>query len=279
MEKSLRAKAIVNRIKDQTKKKVEELNVKGIYPALGIVRLGKNPDDIAYEKSIIKACTSMGIRTSIIEKDQSIRTDQLAEEIIRLNEDHAISGILVFRPLPKHIDEEAIRNTIDPKKDVDCMHPLNLVKIFEGDMSGFVPCTPKAAMEVLLHNNIELEGKNVAIINRSTVVGKPLAMMLLEKNATVTICHSRTRDLDQVTRRADIVVTALGKAKFFDRKYFNKESILTDVGISLDDKGKISGDIDYENVFDSVKAITPVPGGVGSITTSILLQYVVKACE
>lgn len=203
----------------------------------------------------------------------------MVEIIERLNKDDFISGILVFRPLPKHIDEEVIRNVISPKKDIDCMNPINLEKIFEGDMTGFAPCTPKAAVEILLHNNVSLEGKNVVIINRSMVVGKPLAMMLLEENATVTICHSRTKDLHKVTSNADIVMTALGRPKYFDKKYFKEESIVIDIGISEDENGKISGDIDFEDVKDYVKMITPVPNGVGSITTSILLKQTVNACK
>lgn len=206
-------------------------------------------------------------------------TEELVSLMNKLNNDNSISGILVFRPLPKHIDEVKIRETISPDKDVDCMHPLNLARIFEGDMSGFGPCTPKAAMEILLHNNVNLEGKNVVVVNRSMVLGKPLAMMLLEKNATVTICHSRTKNLHEITSEADVVVTALGKAKFFDKKYFNEKSICIDVGISLDSEGKLSGDIDYPKVSEFVSMITPVPGGVGSVTTSILLSHVVDACK
>lgn len=196
-----------------------------------------------------------------------------------LNGDESISAILVFRPLPKHIDEARIRKAISPAKDVDCMHPLNLARVFEGDMDGFLPGTPKAAVEILLYNKVDLEGKNVVIINRSMVLGKPLAMMLLNENATVTICHSRTKDLPAITKAADVVVTALGRAKFFDENYFNEDSICIDVGISVDDDGNLSGDIDYEPVSEKVKMITPVPGGVGSVTTSLLLSQVVKACK
>jgi methylenetetrahydrofolate dehydrogenase (NADP+)/methenyltetrahydrofolate cyclohydrolase len=196
-----------------------------------------------------------------------------------LNSDEEISGILLFRPLPKHIDEEVIRSAISPDKDVDCMHPLNLEKIFEGNMTGFAPCTPKAAMEILIYNDIQLEGSKVAVVNRSMVVGKPLVMMLLEKNATVTICHSRTKELSEITKDADIVVTALGKPKFFGEEFFNPDSIVIDVGVGMTEDGKLSGDVDYENVSEKVSMITPVPGGVGSVTTTILLNQVVLAAE
>ena len=279
MAEVLKGNVVAKEIKEQMKNKLTELAKVGKYPTLGIIRLGNNPGDISYEKSIIKACDAIGIKSNVYEEETSLDTTGLIELMERLNNDVNISGILLFRPLPKHIDEEAIRNAINVEKDVDCMHPLNLEKIFEGELSGFSPCTPKAAMEILLFNNIDLEGKNVVVINRSMVVGKPLAMMLLEKNATVTICHSRTKDLEEITKRADVVVTALGKPKFFDKKYFNENSIVIDVGVGIDAEGKLSGDVDYDNVFDLVKMITPVPGGVGSVTTTILLNQVMHAAS
>lgn len=279
MAEVLKGNVVAKEIKEQMKNKLMELAKVGKYPTLGIIRLGNNPGDISYEKSIIKACDAIGIKSNVYEEETSLDTKGLIELLERLNNDVNISGILLFRPLPKHIDEEVIRNAINPEKDVDCMHPLNLEKIFEGELSGFSPCTPKAAMEILLFNNIDLEGKNVVVINRSMVVGKPLAMMLLEKNATVTICHSRTKDLEEITKRADVIVTALGKPKFFDKKYFNENSIVIDVGVGIDAEGKLSGDVDYDNVFDLVKMITPVPGGVGSVTTTILLNQVMHAAS
>lgn len=279
MTEVLKGNVVAAQIKEQMKKVVEELSKVNKVPTLAIVRLGNNPGDISYEKSIIKNCNNIGIKPEVIEKDVNISTDELVSLLEDLNKNDKISGILVFRPLPKHIDEEVIRNAISPAKDVDCMHPLNLEKIFEGDMTGFAPCTPMAAMEILKYYNIPLEGKNVVVVNRSMVVGKPLTMMLLKENATVTICHSRTKDLNKVTKNADVVVVALGKAKFFDDNYFNDKSIVIDVGVSLDENGKISGDVDYDKVHPIVDKVTPVPGGVGSVTTSILLNHVVKACK
>lgn len=279
MAEVLKGNVVAKEIKEQMKIKLSEMEKQGKYPTLGIVRLGSNPGDISYEKSIIKACDAIGIKAIVYEEDTSLDTEGLVSLLEKLNNDSEISGILIFRPLPKHIDEEAIKNAISPDKDVDCMHPLNLEKIFEGDLTGFSPATPKAALDILLFNNIDLEGKNVVIINRSMVVGKPLAMMLLEENATVTICHSRTKDLASITKRADVVVTALGKPKFFDEKYFNENSIIIDVGVGMDSEGKLSGDVDYDKVFDYVKMITPVPGGVGSVTTTILLNQVVLAAS
>lgn len=279
MAEVLKGNIVAAKIKEDMMTRIEALKSENKYPTLGIVRLGKNPSDVSYEKSILKSCDSLGIKSIVFEKDTTLSTEELILFMDTLNKDEEISGILMFRPLPKHIDEEKIRNSINPLKDVDCMHPQNLEKIFEGDMEGFSPATPKAAMEIILFNEIPLEGKNVVIINRSIVVGKPLAMMLLEKNATVTICHSRTKNLDEITRNADIVVTALGKPKFFTEKYFTKSSIVIDVGVSMTEDGKLCGDVDYGNVQNLVDKITPVPGGVGSVTTTLLLNQVVMACE
>lgn len=279
MTEILKGNVVAAQIKEDMKNEIEKLAEKGKVPTLGIVRLGSNPDDISYERSIIKNCEKAGINSKVIEKELEMTTEELVDLMKELNNDDEISGVLVFRPLPKHIDEAKIREALSPDKDVDCMHPLNLAKIFEGNMTGFQPCTPRAAMEILLYNNIELEGKNVVVVNRSMVLGKPLVMMLLEKNATVTICHSRTKNLHEITSKADVVVTALGKAKFFDKKYFNENSICIDVGVSMDDDGKLSGDIDYPEVSEMVSMITPVPGGVGAVTTSLLLSQAVEACK
>lgn len=279
MSKILKGKDVADKIKEDIVKRVEKLSQKGLVPRLAIVRLGEDPSDISYERGIINNSSKLGIETIVKEEDVSLKTEEVIKIIEELNNDDSISGILVFRPLPKGIDEDAISNAIAPEKDVDCMNPLNLTKIFEGDMSGFAPGTPKAAIEILLNNDIDLEGKNVVIINRSLVVGKPLAMMLLEENATVTICHSRTKDLDKISRNADIVMTALGRAKFLDEKYFNEDSIVIDIGVSMDEDNKMSGDVDFENVKDKVAMITPVPRGVGSVTNTVLLDNVVKGCE
>lgn len=279
MAEILKGNVVATQIKEKMKRDIEELGKHGKVPTLAIVRLGNNPGDISYEKSIIKNCDNIGIKSKVFERNVNIKTEELIELIEELNNDDNISGILVFRPLPKHIDEEIIRNAINPLKDVDCMHPLNLERIFEGDMDGFAPCTPKAAMEILKYYDIPLEGKNVVVVNRSMVVGKPLAMMLLKENATVTICHSRTKNLEEITNKADVVIIALGKAKFFGEEYFNENSIVIDVGVSLDENGKLSGDADYEKLSPKVDKITPVPGGVGSVTTSILLSQVVLACK
>lgn len=277
MANILKGKAVADHIKENIKESVVRFKDEGINPTLGILRVGKNPDDIAYERSILKNCESVGINGVVYEVEESISTEELIHTLNKLNVDSNIHGILIFRPLPKHIDENLISSTINPLKDVDCMNPMNLERIFEGNTDGFAPCTPKAAMTILEYYNIPLEGANTVVINRSMVVGKPLSMMLLSKNATVTICHSKTKELNTITNNADIVVTALGRAKYFDEYYFNDNSTVIDVGISLDSEGKICGDVNTENVSHIVKNITPVPGGVGSVTTSILLSHVIVA--
>jgi len=277
MVQILKGKVVADSIKENMRKNIEVLKLKEKTPTLGIIRLGSDPSDVSYERSIIKACSAMDIEARVYEREVSMTTEDLVELMSELNTDESISGILLFRPLPKHIDENTIRNSISPDKDVDCMHPLNLEKIFEGNMTGFAPCTPKAAMEILVYNQVPLEGKSVVVVNRSMVVGKPLVMMLLEKNATVTICHSRTKNLKDVTKAADVVVTALGKPKYFTKDFFKDDSVVIDVGVSMTEDGKLSGDVDYENVEALVSMITPVPGGVGSVTTTILLNQVVQA--
>lgn len=279
MAKVLKGGIVAKGIKEEIKKDVEELKAKSINPCLGIVRLGENPDDISYERSIIKNCENLGIEAKVFTEEDNISTDKLVELIEKLNADTDIHGILVFRPLPEQIDEDVIRTTIDPNKDVDCMHPLNLERVCDGKLDKFVPCTPKSALEILKHYNVPLEGANAVVVNRSMVVGKPLAMMLLTENATVTICHSRTKNLDEITRNADVVVTALGRAKFFSEDYFTEDSVVIDVGMSLDENGKISGDVDFDNVSEKVKAITPALGGVGSVTTSLLLSHVIMGAK
>lgn len=275
----LKGRSVALNIKDKIRNKIKELDSENKKATLGILRVGKHPSDLSYERSIIKNCEELGIYTKIIEVNKDVSTDSLINSIEGLNNDKSIDGILIFRPLPKHIDENIIKNVINPEKDIDCMNPINLEKVFEGDLKGFLPCTPKAAVELLKHYDVELEGKNIVIINRTMVVGKPISMMLLEENSTITICHSKTKDLREFTKKADIVVSALGKAKILDYTYFNPNSVIIDIGVSLDENKKISGDVDYGSVFGKVKALTPVPAGVGSVTTSVLLSQLVNSIK
>jgi len=275
----LEGKQVVQALRENLKERIETLHKKDVTPTILILRVGKREDDISYERGILKSCEILGIKSAVKELPVDISMDELIGNIKNANCDKDVHGIMLFRPLPAHLDQETISNVIDPKKDIDCMSPINLERVFEGDTTGFAPCTPKAVVEMLKGYNIPLSGANVVIAGRSMVVGKPLSMLLLNENSTVTICHSKTKDMPSVTKKADIVVAAIGKGKFMNECYFNPDSIVIDVGINDAGDGKICGDVDYEQVFDQVKAITPAVGGVGSITTTILLSHVVKACE
>ncbi|WP_409069616.1 bifunctional 5,10-methylenetetrahydrofolate dehydrogenase/5,10-methenyltetrahydrofolate cyclohydrolase [Clostridium sp. FAM 1755] len=279
MTKILYGNEVALKIKEDLNLRIDKLKEKNIIPKLAILRMGNKQDDISYERSIIKNCEKLNIETKVYELKEDILENDFLKLMEELNGEKNIHGILVFRPYPKHLNESIINSAIALNKDIDCMHPLNLEKIFEGDLDGFMPCTPEAVMEILKYYDIDLKGKNIVIINRSMVVGKPLAMMALSNNATVTICHSRTVDLPSITKKADIVVTAIGKAKLIKEEYFNKDSIVIDVSINVDENGKLCGDVDFENVQDKVKAITPVPKGVGSVTTTLLLKHIVEAAE
>ncbi|AVQ39701.1 bifunctional 5,10-methylene-tetrahydrofolate dehydrogenase/5,10-methylene-tetrahydrofolate cyclohydrolase [Clostridium botulinum] len=279
MTKILYGNEIALKIKEDLKLRIDKLKEKNIIPKLAILRMGNKQDDIAYERSIIKSCEKLNIETKVEELKEDILEEDFLKLMERLNNEKDIHGILVFRPYPKHLNENIINSSISLNKDVDCMHPLNLERIFEGDLDGFMPCTPEAVIEMLKYYDIDLKGKNIVIINRSMVVGKPLSMMSLAHNATVTVCHSKTIDLQSITKKSDIVVTAIGKAKLIKEEYFNEDSIVIDVSINVDENGKLCGDVDFENVKEKVGAITPVPKGVGSVTTTLLLKHIVEAAE
>jgi methylenetetrahydrofolate dehydrogenase (NADP+)/methenyltetrahydrofolate cyclohydrolase len=279
MGTKLEGKPVVQDLRGKLKERVENLEKRGVIPTILILRVGEREDDISYERGILKSCEALGIKSRVEVLPGDISTDELVHNIKAANKYQGVHGIMLFRPLPAHLDQALISKAIDPKKDIDCMSPVNLEKVFEGTVSGFVPCTPKAVVEMLKGHNIPLNGANIAVVGRSMVVGKPLAMLLLNENATVTICHSKTKDMPSVTKSADIVVAAIGKAKFMDGGYFHPDSVVIDVGINDSGDGKICGDVDFEQVFYKVKAITPAIGGVGSITTTILLTHVVQACE
>lgn len=277
--KELRGKVVADKIKEELKADVAKLKGKGIVPTIAVVRVGENDSDISYEKAIVKVSGTIDLNVKLVGLKEETTTEELESKLIELNNDKSVHGILMFRPLPKHIDQDRMTNIIAPEKDVDAMNPINLEKIFEGDPTGLEPATPRAAVEMIKGHGYDLKGKDVVVINRSMVVGKPLAMMLLNENATVTICHSKTSDLKSHTKRADFVVTALGRPAMLDTSYFTPDSVVIDVGVGTTADGKLSGDVNYDEVKDFVAAITPVPGGVGSITTTILLSQVLKACK
>lgn len=275
----LTGKPVAEHLRANIKARVAGLNERNIVPAIIIIRVGNKEDDVFYERSILKNCSLLGIEGRVKELPENVSMEELSKTIEDANEDDNTHGIMMFRPLPGHLNEKEILEKINPVKDIDGMTPVNLEKIFEGDDSGFSPCTPKAVIEMLKYYQIPLKGANVAVAGRSLVVGKPLAMLLLKENATVTICHSKTKDMRSITSKADIVVAAIGKAKFMNEEYFAESSIVIDVGVNDDGNGKICGDVDYDKVFGKVKMLTPASGGVGTITTTILLEQAIRACE
>lgn len=261
------------------KEEIESMkkSLSGYTPTLGIVRIGANPADLSYEKGAIKKMESLSLNTKVFEFDESISSDEFLDEFKKINADKNIDGILLFRPLPKYIDEKKVIDALDEKKDLDGISYKNIAKIFAGEKDGFAPCTAKAVMKIIESNNIELEGKNVVVVGRSMVIGKPVAMMALSKNATVTICHSKTKNLKEVCKDADVLIVAVGRAKMINEEYIGDNAIVIDVGINFVD-GKLCGDVDLSNVVNAAMA-TPVPKGVGAVTTSVLAEHLVIAAK
>ncbi|MCR4429331.1 MAG: bifunctional 5,10-methylene-tetrahydrofolate dehydrogenase/5,10-methylene-tetrahydrofolate cyclohydrolase [Caldiserica bacterium] len=270
---------VVNSLKEKLLQEVEELRSEGVFPSLAIVRLGAKPDDVSYEKGAIKRCEGLNIKCSTFEYPEDFPHQDLLNEIKRLNSDPSIHGILIFRPLPSQINENELKYVIDPGKDVDCFSPVNVAKVFEGDETGFPPCTPQAVIEMLDHYGISVKGKRVTVIGRSLVVGRPLAMMLLQRHATITICHTRTVDLENVCRQSEILIAAAGKAKMVKASFLSPGQVVIDVGINVDENGNLCGDVDFDEAEKVVSAISPVPGGVGTVTTSVLAAHVIKAAK
>lgn len=270
---------VAKAMKENLIKEVDALKEAGVNPNLTIIRVGVRPDDLAYERGALKRMDMVGIDCKVVELPEDISQKELEAEFEKVNKDAEVHGILLFRPLPKHLDEEPLKAMINPLKDVDCMSPVNIAKVFSGDESGFAPCTAEAVVEMLKHFQVPLEGKNVTIVGRSMVVGKPLSMLLLGENATVTVCHTRTQNLAEKCRQADILVAAAGKASMITEDMVSEGTVVADVGINVNAEGKLCGDVDYEVVENKVAAISPVPGGVGSITTSVLAKHVIRSAR
>jgi len=275
----IKGKPVADKIKEELKAQISDLNAKGIVPKLAIVRVGNEPSDMAYERGAIKTMASTNIETDVRALPKDITQADFINELKKINSDKSVHGILVFRPLPKQLDENIIKHVIAPEKDVDCFSPINVAKVFEGDETGFPPCTPSAVMEILNYYGVPLKGKNAVVIGRSMIVGKPAAMLLLKEHATVTICHSRTKDLPQVASGADVLVVGIGRAKMIKSSYIREGAVVIDVGINVDEEGNLCGDVDTEDCVNKASMITPVPGGVGSVTSSVLAKHVVKACK
>ncbi|MGB4125011.1 MAG: bifunctional 5,10-methylenetetrahydrofolate dehydrogenase/5,10-methenyltetrahydrofolate cyclohydrolase, partial [Dethiobacteria bacterium] len=281
MAERLKGKPVADAMKEDLVKRVEDLKAKGVTPKIGLIRVGANPDDLFYEGGIKKTSDGIGLAYEIFEHPEDVNQEEFEQSVLSVGADSSIHGILMFAPLPKHLDEKKIRSLIPVEKDVDCMTLGSAGKVFTDDQTGFPPCTPTACMEMLKFYEIPLKGKKVTVVGRSLIVGKPVAMLLLREHATVTICHSRTENLDQVCADADILVAAVGRAKMIGSSYVKPGQIVIDVGINPDpdNPGKYCGDVDFAAVEPIVDKITPVPGGVGSVTTIVLCKHTVMACE
>ena len=269
-------KALALSLEAEMKLKVDALKEKQArIPKLVVVLVGDNPASQTYVKNKAKACERVGFLSEIIELDGSISQEIVLTTIDRLNRDETVDGILVQLPVPKHLDAKAIVHALDPGKDVDGLHPLNVAKLYENE-KGFVPCTPKGILRLLKEYEIEISGKHCVVLGRSNLVGRPVAQLLLNENATVTICHSKTQNLSKLTKQADIIVVAIGRANFFTSKDVDHATCIIDVGINRLD-GKLVGDVAYDELVDKVDAMTPVPGGVGPMTIGMLLENTMEA--
>ena len=280
MGEIIKGKPVGDALSEILKGECEALVKEGIQPKLAILRVGAKPNDLSYERGALKKCDTIGIVAEVTELSEDTTQEQYIEALEKLNKDSSVHGILTFRPLPKGIDEEVIKNVISPEKDVDCFSPMNTAKLMEGDKTGFPPCTPTAVVEILKHYNVQLKGANVVVLGRSMVVGKPVSMLLLGENATVTICHSKTQDLAKVCSQADVLVAGVGRARMVTSDYIKEGAVVIDVGINAKPEGGgICGDVDTDDVVEKASMVTPVPAGVGSVTTSILAKHVIKACK
>ncbi|WP_418220778.1 bifunctional 5,10-methylenetetrahydrofolate dehydrogenase/5,10-methenyltetrahydrofolate cyclohydrolase [Catenibacterium sp.] len=272
----LRGKKVSDGIKEYVSKELETLT---FVPKLAIVRVGENPDDMSYERGATKKLKSFGLDVASYVFPQDISDEDFKKAFKDINEDDEVTGILLLRPLPRTINEKDIENMIDPKKDLDGISPINIAKVFAGDTTGFSPCTAEAVIEVLKAYDIELTGKRVTVVGRSMVVGKPVSMLLLKENATVTMTHTRTVDLKKTCSDAEIVIAAAGRAKMLNSDYCGQDAVMIDVGINVDENGKLCGDVDYATLDGKASAATPVPGGVGTITTAVLAKHLIQAAK
>ncbi|MGI5985969.1 MAG: bifunctional 5,10-methylenetetrahydrofolate dehydrogenase/5,10-methenyltetrahydrofolate cyclohydrolase [Clostridiales bacterium] len=274
----LKGAPVAAAINERSQAELHRLLESGISPTLAIVRVGEREDDIAYENGASKRCEKVGVAVRNVVLPENITQNDLTHKIEELNADKSVHGVLIFMPLPKHLDGEAVRRTLSPEKDVDGITDGSLAGVFTGSKIGFSPCTAQACIEILDHYGIDCKGKRAVVIGRSLVVGKPAAMLLIAKHATVTVCHTRTVDMPSITRDAEILIVAAGKAKVIGDEYFSENQVVVDVGINFAD-GVMCGDVDFSAANRIVSAITPVPGGVGTVTTSVLVNHVIEAAK
>lgn len=273
--KILKGAEVSKKIKEQVLGMMEGLN--GYVPTAAIVRVGERPDDLSYERNVMKKIAAFGMEAKSFAFPENISEEAFKREFEKINEDDSIDGILLFRPLPRHMDGRAFEMMIKPEKDLDGISPVNTAKVFAGEKDGFAPCTAEAVIEVLKAYEIDITGKNAVVVGRSMVVGRPLSMLFLKENATVTVCHTKTRDLKEVCRRADILVAAAGKAEMLSAEYVADGAVVIDVGINVDENGKLCGDVKWEGLEKAATAATPVPGGVGAVTTAVLCKHLAEA--
>ena len=278
MAQLLKGADVVGAMNERMAVEAGALKAKGITPTLAIIRVGDRPDDISYERGATKRCGAVGVEVRSITLSADVAQAELMQCLTALNDDESVHGILIFRPLPKHLDEVAICAALKPEKDVDGITEGSLAGVFTGSGKGFAPCTAQACIEILDHYGIDCKGKRAVVIGRSLVVGKPAAIMLMGKHATVTVCHTRTIDMPLISRGAEILIVAAGRMESLTGEYFSPGQVVIDVGINWnEEKGKLCGDVLFEEAEPIVAAITPVPGGVGTVTTSVLVSHVIEA--
>lgn len=271
----LKGLPVANAINEKLMEQVK--SIEGPLPHLAIIRVGERPDDCSYERGAVKKMDKVGVRCTTYTFDADIDNETFQAEFDKINENPDIDGILMLRPLPKQLNEKQIENKIDPRKDLDGISPLNLAKVYAGDESGYAPCTAEAVIEMLDYAGIDIKGKRVTVVGRSLVIGKPVSMLLMKRNATVTVCHTKTVDMEGTCKNAEILVAAAGSARMIKKDYVAEGAIVVDVGINVDEEGNLCGDVDFDTITDIAAIATPVPGGVGSVTTSVLAKHLVKA--
>ena len=280
MAELLKGAPVAAALNEKTQEKVARLKEWGIVPTLAILRVGEREDDLSYERGAMKRCAAVGVKVKNVVLPQDVPADRFYETLDELNYDSDVHGILMLRPLPKHIDEEKAREMLSPYKDVDGCTDLSLAGVFTNAEIGFTPCTAQAAMEILDYYHVDCAGKKAAVIGRSLVIGRPVAMLLMHKNATVTVCHTKTENLPEVARQADILIACAGRMESVSGDYLQSGQTVIDVGIHFNEKTqKLCGDVNFAEAEPLVSAITPVPGGVGSVTTAVLVLHVAEAAE
>ncbi len=279
MSKIIKGSEVSAKLSEEIKDRIEKLKGLDVIPCVAIVRASEAEDAISYEKGAVKKMQALGIDVNNVVLSNDVSQEQFVAQISALNGDSKVHGILILQPLPAQLDENIVKMLINPHKDIDAISPINLYKVMAGDCTGFAPCTPEAVIRILDYMNVEIAGKRVAVVGRSLVVGKPLASLFINRSATVTVCHSKTNNISKVCSEAEIVVAAVGKSGLVKGDFVSDDAIVIDVGINVTSEGKLCGDVDFDTVEPKVSLITPVPGGVGAVTTTILAEHVVKAAE